>query len=177
MISGMKKQLHCRYLSLLWAFSFLIFSAPVFANQQAALDWLATQQVVDGSYTATTSSLATPVQSVAEVIRAQQATGQPATASSAALLYLNNDTDLNTEYLARKVIVNATAGNDVTALTNTLIARQNLDGGFGDQAGYASNVLDTAFVLEVLSSSGQVSNSIISAAIQYLQNEQQADGG
>ncbi len=98
-------------------------------------------------------------------------------ASSAALLYLNNDTEQNTEYLARKIIVNTKAGNDVTILINSLIARQNPDGGFGDQADYASNVLDTAFVLEALSLSGQTSSSVISAAIQYLQNEQQTDGG
>ncbi len=37
-----------------------------------ALDWLATQQQADGSFIATPSTLATPVQTTAEVLRTYQ---------------------------------------------------------------------------------------------------------
>jgi hypothetical protein len=39
-----------------------------------------------------------------------------------ALNFLNTDPESNTEFLARKIIVNAKAGNDVTALVNALVA-------------------------------------------------------
>ncbi|MFE8599195.1 hypothetical protein [Archangium violaceum] len=46
------------------------------AHATSGFDWLATQQGVDGSYGGGPASLATPVQSTAEVLRAYQALGQ-----------------------------------------------------------------------------------------------------
>lgn len=78
--------------------------------------------------------LATPVQSTAEVLRAYQSVGQQSQPSFApALAYLNADAEENTEFLARKIVVNAAAGGDISALVTALLAHQNADGGFGDR--------------------------------------------
>lgn len=75
------------------------------------LDYLSAQQNPDGSFGNTATSLATPVQTTAEVLRAYQALGQQSQpAYVPALGYLNSDSEANTEFLARKIIVNAKVG-------------------------------------------------------------------
>ena len=87
------------------------------------------------------------------------------------------------EYLARKIIINAQAGNDVTAWTTDLLTRQNMDttrqnadGGFGDQAGDGSSVLNTAMALEALAAAHQPATASLDAAIGFLLSRQQANG-
>lgn len=118
------------------------------------------------------------MQSTAEVLRAYQALGQQALPAYApAIGYLNSDTEVNTEFLARKIVINVKAGNDVTALINTLIANQNADGGFGNQAGDTSSVLDTAYALEALAAANYTSGALVSSAAGYLLSKQAASGG
>ena len=115
-----------RMIFVVWLVFGFLFNA---AHATTGLDYLSAQQNPDGSFGNTATSLATPVQSTAEVLRAYQALGQQAQPLyTPALGYLNSDTEANTEFLARKILVNAKAGNDVTALINTLIANQNADG-------------------------------------------------
>jgi len=74
------------------------------------LNYLTIQQSADGSFGSTPTSLATPVQSTAEVLRTYQALGQQAQPPfNPALGFLNADAELNTEFLARRIIVNAQA--------------------------------------------------------------------
>ncbi len=148
------------------------------AHAATGLDYLSSQQNADGSLGNTATSLATPVQTTAEVLRAYQALGQQSQpAYVPALGYLNSDTEANTEFLARKIVVNAKAGNDVTALINTLTANQNTDGGFGNQPGDASSVLDTAYALEALAAANYSSGTLVSSAAGYLLSKQTAAGG
>jgi sugar lactone lactonase YvrE len=148
------------------------------AHAATGLDYLSAQQNPDGSFGNTATSLATPVQTTAEVLRAYQALGQQSQpAYVPALGYLNSDTEANTEFLARKIVVNARAGNDVTALINTLIANQNTDGGFGNQAGDVSAVLDTAYALEALAATNYTSGTLAASAAGYLLSKQTAAGG
>lgn len=149
------------------------------AHAATGLDYLSTQQNPDGSFGNTATSLATPVQSTAEVLRAYRALGQQALpAYVPALGYLNGDTEANTEFLARKIVVNAATGNDVTALVNTLIADQNADGGYGDQLGDASTTQDTAFALQALAEIHYNSaDPAVSSAVAYLLSHQLASGG
>ncbi|MHB8624233.1 MAG: prenyltransferase/squalene oxidase repeat-containing protein [Sulfuricaulis sp.] len=83
----------------------------------------------------------------------------------------------NVRYLARLVMINAKAGVDTTALVNTLMSYQNLDGGFGFQVGYQSSVLDTAYALEGLARANYISNPQTAVAVGYLLSQQQASGG
>lgn len=153
-------------------------SLPAAAGVSEGASWLSSQANADGSFGGTTTSLATPAQSTAEALRAYQALGQQAQSPfNPALGFLNADTDVNTELLARKIVVNALAGNDVSALVNTLVAHQNVDGGFGDQPGYDSSVFDTAYALEALAIARYSAGQVVPGAVGFLFNRQQADGG
>ena len=155
----------------------LVSPLTALAGLTEGTPWLSTQQNANGSFGNTAASLATPIQSTAEVLRAYQALGQQSQPGFAtALGFLNGDTESNTEFLARKITVNATAGNDITVLVNTLISHQNPDGGFGDRLGDASSTLDTAYALEALAVARVADADVIGAAIYYLSQQQQADG-
>src|SRR5581483_4425007 len=111
----------------------------------------------------------------AEVLRAYQLLGAQNSASySPALSFLNADPEQNAEFIARKIPVDTAAGFDVQFLTNSLVTRQNPDGGFGDQPGYDSSVLDTAYALQALGAIGYNSGTIVPAAVGYLLRRQDA---
>lgn len=148
------------------------------AHAATGLEFLQSSINPDGSFGSTSSSLATPVQSTAEVLRAHQMLGQQNQPPFApALLFLNGNTEFNAEYLARRIVVNAVAGADVAVDINALVARQNADGGFGDQPGSASSIFDTAYALEALSAASYTSGNFVAAAVGYLLNKQSAAGG
>jgi hypothetical protein len=114
----------------------LVLPFSVLADITSGINWLATQPNANGSFGATPSSLATPVQTTAEVLRAFEGTGQSAQPAYApALGYLNGDTEVNTEFVSRKILTKVAAGNNVGELVNSLLANRNTDGGFGDQPG------------------------------------------
>ncbi len=142
------------------------------------INYFATQQSANGSLGNTPASFATPIQSTAEVLRAYQTLGEQGQPPfNPALSFLNSDSELNTEFLARRIIVNAQAGNNVTALVNALLIHQNLDGSFGDQAGYDNSILDTAFALEAMTLAGVTDTNVIAPAVGFLLSRQQASGG
>ncbi|WP_169923963.1 carboxypeptidase regulatory-like domain-containing protein [Sulfurifustis variabilis] len=158
--------------------AWLVVPSPALAGVPEAIGWLATQQNADGSFGGTPGSLATPVQSTAEVLRAYQTVGQQSQPPYApALAYLNGDTEENTEFLARKIVLNAAAGGDVSALVTALLAHQNADGGFGDRAGHDSTVFDTGYALEALAAANYTSGTFVGYAVGYLLNRQSAAGG
>ncbi len=155
----------------------LLCSFSVHAS--SGLDWLVTQQNADGSYGDSPASLATPVQSTAEVLRAHQSLGQTtAVGFGAALGYLNLHAGTHTEFIARKIVINAQQGYtvDVSWVTQVL-ANQNADGGFGDRPGYGSSVLDTAMALEALAATNYGVGSHSVRAIGFLKDHQQSNGG
>lgn len=162
--------------ALLWVWIFLPLSALAGVTEGA--NWLATQQNLDGSFGNTATSLATPVQTTTEALRAYQALGQQTPSVYVpALGYLNSDTEANTEFLARKILVNVPAGGDVTTLVNALAAHQNADGGFGDNSGQSSSVFDTAFALQAFAAAGYRSSQQVAGAVGFLMNRQSAAGG
>ncbi len=159
-----------------WVLLVLPFSS--LAGTPEGLVWLGSQQNAGGSFGGTATSLATLVQSTSEVVRTFQTLGAQSQPSyTPALNYLNADTEVNTEYLSRKTVANALAGNNVTSLISALLLNQNSDGGFGDQAGYASSNLDTAYAAEALAVAGQRASSAAGFAVGFLLTHQQASGG
>lgn len=166
------------HLSAIALWSLLALPLTTLAGIPEGTAWLATQQNPNGSFGNTATSLATPVQSTAEVLRAYQAFGQQSQPGYAnALGFLNSDTESNTEYLARKIIINAAASNDVTTLVNALVANQNSDGGFGNTPGDASAVFDTALALGALAAANFTSGPIAGSATGFLLARRQANGG
>ena len=156
----------------------LALPLSVSAGIAEGLGWLATQPNANGSFGGTSASLATEGRSTAEVLRTYQEMGQQSQPPYApALSFLNNDTADQTRFLSYKIVVNAAAGNDTTALVNALLAHQNADGGFGDNSGQSSSILDTAFALQALAAANYTSGQQAAAAVGFLMNRQGAAGG
>lgn len=165
----------CLWLRRIVVGACLIISPLAFADP--AIDWLASQQQADGSFSHSPSSLATPFQATAEVLLTLQA--MDLTTHSAyrpAVDYITANSDANTEYLARKIQILAADGQDVTVLIADLVNRQNPDGGFADQPGYGSSVLTTGFAIAVLYQAQVPVADAITHAIQYLLSSQNEDG-
>ncbi len=81
----------------------------------------------------------------------------------------------NTEFLSRKIIVNALYGNEVTALQQQLLSSQNPNGGWGELLHFTSSVVDTAFALKALSFV-QENKTVVTNAATFLMSQQQNDG-
>jgi hypothetical protein len=157
-----------------------LFSAFV-AHANPGLDWLASQQMPDGSYGQSASSLATPSQSTGEVLRAQLALKQGAAPSFGwALGYLNGRADADTELLARKIAVNAHLGVSapvpVFSILTQLRAHQHGTGGFGARVGFSPSVFDTAVALEALAIGASPTDPAAAKAVGFLLSRQQANG-
>lgn len=158
------------------ALGVILFCAPTYAA--TGLEYLASQQNPDGSFGNTPISLATPLQSTAEVLRAYQALGQQGQPSfTAALVFLNGGAESNTEFLARKIIVNTAANASTAPWLSALLPNQSATGGFGDNPGYDASVIDTAFALEALAIANAVTSPQTAGAVGYLLGQQQSNGG
>lgn len=165
----------CRAVALTLGLSGL--SLPAFGA--TGVEYLIGSANPDGSYGATPSSLATPYQATSEVLRVYQYLEQGASpVYGAGLGYLNSGTEANTEYLARKIIANGAGAAALPTLIADLLSRQDpLTGGFGNEAGYGSSVLDTAFALEALVLTGHKASAQALGAVSYLLSTQRGDGG
>lgn len=156
---------------------FLLDLPSSWADISSGRAWLAAQSQPNGRY-ATTRDLATPVQASAEALRTFQTLGETTLPGIlAARAYLAAEPFHTTEYLARKILMQAEAGASVTTLVTALRTHQNADGGFGDLPGYASTTLDTAFALEALAAAGDRSAATTGAAVSFLRQRQAASGG
>ncbi|MGD8570514.1 MAG: prenyltransferase/squalene oxidase repeat-containing protein, partial [Gammaproteobacteria bacterium] len=154
----------------------LVLSAPG-ASAGLAENWLASQNQADGSIS-NTSDIATSFQSTTEALQVlDYADGVDPAIRANALQFVNDTQFSGTEYLARKIVANESASNDVSPLVNELLSRQSLiDGGFGEFPGYQSTVLDTAFALHALAYASTDMSEPIGFAINYLIEHQHSDG-
>jgi len=140
------------------------------ADVQDALEWLKTQQNSGLGYWE--DKPATRFRDTAVVLDALQSLDASFTNDSSAYQWLEDQQVENTDSLARKIRLNPT---NKTALVEALVARQNVDGGWGLLAGFESNVLDTSLAVQALSSVGDM--AALAFAQMYLIAEQNADFG
>lgn len=169
--------MHGRFKQIQTLFIFLLFVLT--ANAASAIDsaWLSSQQTSDGSFEST-NAIATAFQATSETILTLYAldeSSQPGIPG--AIQYLENDTFPSTEHLARLVLINHTAGRDISAYLSELINRAGADGGFGELSGYDSTAIDTAYALNAMASAGLQISDTASYAIAFLLDRQNADGG
>ncbi|MFP2913291.1 prenyltransferase/squalene oxidase repeat-containing protein, partial [Pyxidicoccus sp. 3LFB2] len=158
--------------------SVLALFCSVGAHASPGMDWLEAQQDVDGSYGGGADSLATRPQATAEVLRAQVALDRTlGLGFEPGLAWLNAHAEVNTEFLARKVIVNAEAGRMATVWASRLLLHQNADGGFGHRAGFDSSVTDTALAVEALGAANYGSMPQVGRAVAFLLARQLGNGG
>jgi len=151
-----------------------LFLTPT-SHAATGVEWLSTQTQLDGSF-ANAGDISTTYQSTTEVLKSFNALRDSAHPDiPAAVQYIDSDTFQSTEYLSRRIIVNAQQGNDVTTLVAQLKTYQNRDGGFGELPGYDVSIIDTAFALQALVAAGEKAGASAWAAINYLTNHQAAD--
>ncbi len=156
----------------------LCTSAPARAalspELQKGMDWLQAQVRADGGLAGESASIATPLQARAEALTTFKLLGTIPTTLAGSIAA---NTDDNSEYLARQLISSSLAGQTIDGGVVALLARQNADGGFGGDAGSASNPLDTAWVLFALVLSGQGDTGPALGMRSYLASAILADGG
>jgi len=152
----------------------LFLSTPSYAA--TGVEWLSSIQNADGSYV-TSTDVATATQSTAETLSTFKALQEQSQSGiPAALDFINSETYLNTENLARQIIANDELGNDVSILLDVLRLHQNIDGGFGEFSGYQSTAIDTAFAMKALAVSPQNASEAIDYAVSYILGQQNANG-
>lgn len=144
-------------------------------GQQAGIDWLRGRLTADGHFENSTG-IATDFQAASAALAALHATEGDA-ALEATFDFLNTHDYDSSENLSRKIIAGRSLNKDVSGLVARLAGTQNLDGGFGELAGFDSTVLDTAWALDALAVAGQTDTSVTGLAVQYLLDRQRDDGG
>ncbi len=159
---------HYKYHNTNLLIGFLIafcLSFSVHASIESGLQWLSTQNNPDGSYS-NIEDIATPYQATTEILQTFDQLNQNSLIDvTAALAFIDNTELNNTEYLARKILVNAAAGNQTNQLVEDLKLIAGPDGGFGEFAGFQSTVIDTVFALKALFVAGQTSSQEAAFAI------------
>lgn len=169
-----------RLFTRLVAISLLLLFSSVSAQPQLSpevgrgLQWLAAQVQAGGGVGGESASIASQFQNRSEAAQTLQAFVPPAPAQLVDALIATADSD--TEYLARKIISSSLAGRVITPDVGFLLARRNLDGGFGAHVRFESHALDTAWTLVALQTSGTGDPSVIAGASDYLLSIQQANG-
>jgi Carboxypeptidase regulatory-like domain len=159
--------------ALLIGFAPILMAQTISPEAVRADTWLRAQVLPNGSLVGEASAIASAPQVRGEVARALSLSG---TIPPALLTQLATTVDQNSEFLARRSIALARSGAPTTALISELKARQNADGGFAAAGGYASNALDTSFVLMAMKAANEAPGTLSAAACTYLALAQNVDG-
>jgi hypothetical protein len=157
---------------------FLLLNAALLSpvhGASSAVGWIEAQ-AQSGGILAASVEPASEFQSTAEALLALD-WQESSTVASPATNYLIAQNTSTVESLVRQILVANKAGQPTGPFITSLLAHQNLDGGFGEASGYQSTSLDTAAALEALAATGGRGTSAASRAIQYLLSVQFADGG
>ena len=136
--------------------------------------WLQSQVQGNGTLSGESLSTAVPLQARSEsllTLKLLASIPSPLTGAISA------DAPINTELMARQAIAMQLAGQSVDAMIAALVAQQNADGGFGGDAGFASNPLDTAWILLALVQNNQMNSAAAVSARAFLVAAVQGDGG
>lgn len=138
------------------------------------VNWLIAEQREDGSWFINDQTME---RDTAESVSALDAFVEGQNPVQLGLGWLNENPTSNTDYLARRIEAIVANGGDATTMLAELAGRQNSDGGWGLNSGFVSNPADTGLALKALSAAGYSNQTVVGAAITYLQNSQNQDGG
>ncbi|WP_162932421.1 carboxypeptidase regulatory-like domain-containing protein [Solimonas sp. K1W22B-7] len=144
------------------------------AEVDRGLAWLTAQVGNDGAVQGSAASIATLSQIQAEVL---QTLAQLGTVPAPLAQRVASNTETTTEALAQSAISLVRGGQSAATFVAVLRARQNSDGGFGDQADTLSNTLDTSWALLAFRASGFTDYKVLKAALDYLISTAHSDGG
>ncbi len=161
---------------LLCAFSTVVGTAhaeTLTPQMQAGLNWLRTQDKGNGTVGGEAISIALTTQTRAETAITLKQLSGVSNELRAALQPTPSDP---LEWMARKALALQILGQDTTQTQQLISSKQNPDGGWGENAGYNSNPLDTAFALQALSSAGAAHSTTATTAFNYLSKVVQGSG-
>jgi len=130
-------------------------------------DWLSAQVQSDGTLANENASIATETQVRTETLHTLAMAGR---LPPALLDAVRSEDGVATESLARRMISLAASGADVSGMSARLSANVERDSGFGAEAGYPANALDTAFALGALGVTHPAPAESIAQGLGYLAN-------
>jgi sugar lactone lactonase YvrE len=158
----------------------MLFSASAGAQDtplSRGLGWLQAQVQPDGTLSGEPASIATPLQARSETLYTLKLLGAPAASQAPLRQSLTAEQDLSTEYMARRAWALGYGGVAQPALIEELQKRQNGDGGYGGDGGYASNIADTSWMLLAQRAGGaQPDAAAVTRALAFLDANHMADG-
>ncbi len=161
---------------------FMVVGHQLVASQASAItsgiDYLKTTQNPDGSWGGAPTSINGIFPTTAAALKSLRAL-EPSTSTNQtnAIQFLTTQPIEEHPFLAARIVALTGAGGDITADLNTLLARQNPDGGWGTAEGFESDALDTAEVLLALQAASVSNAAVIINALNYLIRTQAVDGG
>ncbi|MCE3261451.1 MAG: hypothetical protein K0R43_530 [Pseudoduganella sp.] len=169
-----------RLLSFALLLPLMLCNAPAVAQDtpvSRGLGWLQAQVQPDGALAGEAGSIATPLQARSEALYTLKLLGAPAASQAALRQALTAEQDLSTEYMARRAWALGYGGVAQPALVEELQKRQNGDGGYGGDGGYASNIADTSWMLLAQRAGGaQPDTAAVTRALAFLDANHLEDG-
>ncbi len=136
------------------------------ATQNADGGWGGTATSLNGIFPTTTAAL--------EALRAVEPT--TSTNQTNAIAFLSAQSVLETPFVAARVI-SLSGVSSTNADVDTLLARQNEDGGWGTDEGCESDSLDSSLALIALKVANVNSQAVLINGLNYLARVQNLDGG
>jgi Putative metal-binding motif/Prenyltransferase and squalene oxidase repeat len=153
----------------------LLGSVTVLAQAiPAGVGYLTDSQEADGSWS---SPQVRPASATTEALRALQLLGASPAGRAAAVARLEEDPVEDTDDRARRILVLAAEGRDVTALLDQLRLDADPLGGWGLVPGFAPDPLDTGLALAAAAPGTALGDPVLLPALSYLLGAQQPDGG
>ena len=138
----------------------------------SGLSYLASSQNTDGTWNTASSEveITAATMSVIDTLKLLgQTAGTPYTSATA---WLQAQTPQSVDHIAQRIRALGLA--DAAQL---IPIRDSLTGAWGGDAGYETDILDTALTLQALKSANYSDTTIINPALVYLTTSQNADGG
>ncbi len=167
--------------SLATIFCSMVFVFSIHGTAQAAstgissgLQWLSSSQTITGNWPGVETS---EYYSTAHAVDALHALAPASPAYASGLQWMSSQIVSPTDYLSRRVNLLGRAGVNVSAELEALLLYRNPYGGWGGDAGYNDDILDTILALQALRAVNYTNSSVLGQALGYIVANQNSDNG
>jgi len=138
------------------------------------LTWLNSSQTTTGNWPQVVTS---EYHSTAAALDATYALEPTSSIYTTGLAWLGSQVVSPTDYLSRQIITLKRAGQDASNELATLLLYRNASGGWGGDAEYLNDIIDTALALQALKAANYSDANILYQAVNYLTINQNIDSG